>query len=44
MGLKITLDDHIRFINTSLNLKQVNINVKSRRFGFIMTPFSRQNE
>ena len=24
--------------------KQANINVKSRRFGIIMTPFSRQNE
>ena len=30
--------------NDFLKHKQANINVKSRRFGIIMTPFSRQNE
>jgi len=30
--------------NNFLKHKQANINVKSRRFGIIMTPFSRQNE
>ena len=30
--------------NDFLRHKQANINVKSRRFGIIMTPFSRQNE
>ena len=37
----------LRFIfinNDFLKHKQANINVKSRRFGIIMTPFSRQNE
>ena len=28
----------------NFNHKQTNINVKIRRFGIIMTPFSRQNE
>ena len=30
--------------NDFLKHKQANINVKSQRFGIIMTPFSRQNE
>ena len=30
--------------NNNNNNNQANINVKSRRFGIIMTPFSRQNE
>ena len=30
--------------NDFLKHKQANINVKSRRFGIIMTQFSRQNE
>jgi len=30
--------------NYFLKHKQANINVKSRRFGIIMTPFSRQSE
>jgi len=30
--------------NDFLKHKQANINVKSRRFGFIVTPFSRQSE
>ena len=30
--------------NDFLKHKQANINVKSRRFGIIMSPFSRQNE
>ena len=34
----------IIFGNNNNNNKQANINVKSRCFGIIMTPFSRQNE
>ena len=30
--------------NNNNNNNQANINVKSQRFGIIMTPFSRQNE
>ena len=32
------------FDHDFLKHKQANINVKNRRFGVIMTPFSRQNE
>ena len=34
----------ILFYQIFFKHKQANINVKSRRFGIIMTPFSRQNE
>jgi len=30
--------------NSNNNSKQANINVKSRRFGVIVTPFSRESE
>ena len=44
-NIKRQLDSIKVLINNDfLKHKQANINVKSRRFGIIMTPFSRQNE
>jgi len=31
-------------LSSVISYKQANINVKSQRFGIVMTPFSRQNE
>ena len=49
LAVNIVIKHNLKYLEKILkkkqnNNKQANINVKSRRFGIIITPFSRQNE